>query len=166
MFINTDGRFFYHSSNDNSQLGDLENRIYYITDRLQLLGTDTLSATINFLNIFTPQPEWQYFEGRYTHDDIDTGADKYLGIQNFIPSEDTMLFQYGTYQWLGIGLEGASRYSQRILETATEGDITCRVYVYHDLFLLSIAHTNDYNYKIIIGDDGEKYAQLLSVTDI
>lgn len=165
MFINTDGRFFY-SFYDNSDLDDFEKRIYYITDRLDLLGQGPVEATISFLNIFTPQPEWQYIEGHYTHDDIVKGAKKYLDISNFAPYEDTMYFSDGTYQWPGIGLEGAPSYSQLILETATEGDITCRVYVYQDIFLLSIAHTTDYNYKIRIGDSGEKYAQLLSVTDV
>jgi len=108
-----------------------------------------------------------------TENEIIAGAKKYLGIEYALDDliEDRKDYRVAYYERDGVTMYGypgmcGPNYaaSTLILDTPTEGDITCRAFIYANNFLLDIAETRDYNFLVLHEPDGTPYAQLLSVT--
>jgi len=105
------------------------------------------------------------------------GAEKYLGLVNFSPSETyawtlentppntiICLVEYveGRYRIIELGF-GGIHASLLILDSPSQGDLTVRVFHYANIFRFEVSKIVDYNFRILHNVDGTPYAQLLSV---
>jgi len=159
IMLITDGRI---TNAYNPPFSSMEDKLRYLTDCMYICARTPLPRTMFFLGIF------EDFSEGYTKDEIIAGAKKYLGLNDYVPSEDEISeivkFRNGKYVWGGTGFADFDVYfSVLILKKPSQGDITCRAFTYADSFLLKISETTEYNFRILEEPGGAPYAKLLSV---
>ena len=164
MMLTTDGQIYAGEENGYSPF---EKQVLRVTEEMEYIASKPLSRIMSFIDIF----EHNLLDANsnvqfYTTDEIIAGAKKYLGIDFSIAGyphdEEIVGFEDGKYYALGFG-PPMRYFSTCILDEPTEGDVTCRVFVYTDEFLLIVSEIKDYNYLILLDENGSPYAKLLSV---
>jgi len=162
MSFNTDGR-------EEASQSQLEEQIRYLSFCF-VVDHSPLLKLLSYFSVLDPTNFSDFTEA-----EIIAGAKKYLGIDYALENliEDRKDYRIAYYDRNGVTMYGYPgmcgpnyRASTLILNTPTQGDITCRAFIYANSFLLDIAETSDYNFLILHEPDGTPYAQLLSVTTV